>query len=986
MIQETIQGCRLSPQQQRLWLSAPYSLSQLTLFCRGELDVDVLRQALQRLVVRHEILRTSFKQLPGMDLPLQVIAPSGSFSFHQVVFDGSPDVELQQVLAGERARRFDYDHGPMLHVCVGGMHEGRHTLTLTLPALCADAWSLARLTQQLGECYESALGGDEREPDVVQYADFSEWQRQLLEGEEEGQSYWRGQQWSGLCEVRLPLENSGRESAAYVPEEVTEQLAPKEALAIEKTAERHGTSTEVVLLACWYSLLWRLSDQTDLAVCCRFAGEKYEELYDSLGLISRYIPLANHFEGDYTFNDVLRRVKQSFTGAYDNHEYFSWEFVREASGSPVEKKVALIGYEYEKWPFPLALDSLQLTPHSLLSRTEPFKLALRALQSSPDSIRLSLLFDSANVSCATASRLLGNLSTLLPALLTTPDVKVADLPLLGADELSILLTTWNDTEAAFDDSTCLHRLLAEGAAAHPLHTAVIDDTGAEISFGTLDARSNQLAHYLRALGVRPGVLVALLAEGSIDAVIAIFGILKAGGAYVPVDPKYPARRLALVLEDARPRVLLTHRHLSDRLNAEATSSIKDQMSVVRLDADWPKIASLPGEFPPSDLSAPSDLAYVIYTSGSTGTPKGVMIEHRSVCNLAAALKRAVYKSIAGDGLLRVALNAPLAFDASVKQLVQLLEGHTLCMVPVETRLDPAAMLDFLVQQRVEVLDCTPSQLRLLLEAGLDTQGDLLLKAVLVGGEAIETALWERLAAHDRVAYYNVYGPTECTVDVIVERVAGGEPALGRSLANTRGYVIDRRGQMAATGAIGELYVGGAGLARGYLNRPELTADRFIPDRFASQPDARLYRTGDLVRYLADGRIQYIGRTDEQVKLRGYRVELGEIEAVLNSHASVREAVVVVREDSPGDARLVGYAAARQERGSPLVQVARARHRLPNGMAIAQHNRIETDYLYQEIFRGADLPSPWHHFAGRCLCLRCGRQHRHVHALCQAATV
>ncbi len=948
MIEETIQGYRLSPQQQRLWLSATRPAAQLTLLCRGELDAEALRRALQRLVERHEILRTSFPQLPGMDLPLQVIAPTGDFDFRRVTPGDSAEGGLPRLLAEESARPFDYERGPMLRACLVGVGREEHALILTLPALCADAWSLGRLARQLGECYEAELRGDVSAPEVVQYADFSEWQRQLLEGEEEGQSYWRGQQWGGLREVRLPSEKSGRVGGAgYAPEELEEELGTEDVRALEELAGRHGTSAEVVLLACWYGLLWRLSGQAELAVSCKFGREKYEELQDSLGLMSRHVPVANQFNADYTFNDALRRVRQSFGGAYDNHEYFSWELVREACGESVEKGMAAVGFEYERWPDALSLGPLRPSLHSLLSRTEPFKLSLRALQTSPGSVRLGLLFDPESLSRATASRLLANFSTLLRASLAAPDSKVAELPLLGAEERRTLLTTWNDTAATFDDGTCLHRLFAARAAADPSPDAVVDESGTRLSFGELDARSNQLAHYLRGRGVRPGVLVALLAERSADAVVAALAVLKAGGAYLPLDPTYPVRRLTFVLGDARPRVLLTHRRLLERMNAEASDLFDEGMSVLRLDADWSEVASQPADLPPADLSAPSDLAYVIYTSGSTGTPKGVMVEHRSVCNLIAALRRRVYEPIAGGGRLRVTVNAPLAFDASVKQLVQLLEGHTLCVVSDEARFDPEAMLDFVRRHGVNVLDSTPSQLRLLLDAGLDAQGETTLKAVLVGGEAIDESLWRRLAAHDAVAYYNVYGPTECTVDVTAERVSGGEPKLGRPLDNTRLYIFDGRGQLAATGAAGELYVGGACLARGYLNRPELTAERFVSDPFSAEQGARLYRTGDVVRYLEDGRLQYVGRADDQVKLRGYRIELGEVEAALSAHAGVREAVVVLREDHPGDQRLVGYAVGRQVRSSSLA--GRARHRLPNGMVVAQHNRTETDYLYEEIF-------------------------------------
>ncbi|MFL6256007.1 MAG: non-ribosomal peptide synthetase, partial [Pyrinomonadaceae bacterium] len=426
--------------------------------------------------------------------------------------------------------------------------------------------------------------------------------------------------------------------------------------------------------------------------------------------------------------------------------------------------------------------------------------------------------------------------------------------------------------------------------------------------------------------------VGLCAERSVEMMVGLLAILKAGGAYVPLDPRQPTARLSLLLEETCVPVLLTQGELLARLPATAAR-------VLCLDADRASVESESAENPVSTVS-PGNLAYIIYTSGSTGRPKGVMVQHRSVVNLIAALREAVYKRHAPDDApLHVSLNAPLVFDASVKQLVQLLEGHALHIIPDAARADAGALLTYARRQRLDVLDCTPSQLRLLL-AVPEEELKALPRVLLVGGEALDEATWARLAARESLAAYNVYGPTECTVDATVAPVRAGEaPSIGRAVANARTYILDERMRPVPVGASGELYIGGEGLARGYFARPDLTAERFTPDPFAVEPGARLYRTGDLARYRADGCIEYLGRADDQVKLRGYRVELGEIEAVLRSCEGVRECVAVVREETNGDARLVAYLTAETrgaggERAEPP-SVARvreqARARLPEYM-------------------------------------------------------
>jgi amino acid adenylation domain-containing protein len=434
----------------------------------------------------------------------------------------------------------------------------------------------------------------------------------------------------------------------------------------------------------------------------------------------------------------------------------------------------------------------------------------------------------------------------------------------------------------------------------------------QLSYAQLNARANPLAHYLRKLGLKPDDRVALCVERSVDMVVGLLAILKAGGAYVPLDPSYPAERLAYMLKDSAPAVLLTHAQipaaLREQLSAALDAGRASPVPVIDLQADALMWAHEPASNPDRTAAGLTarHLAYVIYTSGSTGQPKGVMIDHQSVLNLWYGLEQQVYSR--SRSCERVALNASYNFDASVQQLVQLASGHALFPVPEPVRRDPMKLLRFIEQHQIHAMDCTPSQLRSWLSAGLLTHRELSLRVMLVGGEAIDPPLWRDLCASEAIAFYNVYGPTECTVDATLACLDDGTraPHIGRPMQNRRVYILDGGGQPVPAGVTGELYIGGEGIGRGYLNRPELTAENFVPDPFIADPAARMYKTGDRARWLADGTIEYLGRNDHQVKIRGYRIELGEIEAKLLQCAGVREALVMARAERDGEMRLVAY--------------------------------------------------------------------------------
>ena len=944
MHHETIEGHQLSPQQQHHWLlyqnSAAYS-AQCAVALEGQLDAARLRQALEQVIARHEILRTAYRLLPGMDTPLQVIADARPQELREVNLDGlshdEQQARVEEHLRVERAGEFDYERGQLIHASLLRLSERRHVLVVTLPAMCADAGTLKNLAEELGRYYEAGMGGVPDEAEVVQYADFAQWQHELLESKDgtAGREFWAARGHSSDAPVGLPKEGAQAAGDELLPPRASVFVGADAAAQVAWLAVAHGTDEAVVLLSCWHSLMWRLSGEPEVVIETAFDGRKYEDLHGALGLFTMHLPIRCRFEDDFTFADVLKRVHESSRESLEWLEYFNADT---AAPGGAETNSLPIAFEYGACPPAARHGDVTFTVTHLDSHTSSAKLKLAALRGGDGLLRLDVRYDPAIFTPEAAGQIAGEFSTLLESAVAHPGRAVGKLDVVSADERRLLLSVWNETAAEFRRDGCIHELFEEQVARTPERVAAIYQHD-QLTYAELNARANQLADLLRERGVGAETRVGILLERSVEMVVAVLGILKAGGAYVPLDPFWPAERINLMIVDAGLSGLVTRHDLLSTLSELSAW-------VVRFDADHEQLARR-DDANAVNATQPSGLAYVIYTSGSTGMPKGVMVEHRSVLNLLAALRQSVYAEL--ESPLRVSVNAPLTFDASVKQLIQLLAGHTLCILPEDARRDGAAMLAYMEEHRIDLLDCTPSQLRLLLDAGLLDASGYAPQAVLTGGESLDAELWRKFAASGRTAYFNVYGPTECTVDATACRVLPNPdaPSLGRPLANVRTYILDQHLQPVPIGVAGELFIGGAGVARGYLNRPELTAENFVSDPFAADEGARLYRTGDRARSLPDGRIEFLGRLDHQVKLRGVRIELGEIEATLSAHPGVREVAVLVREDVPGDQRLVGYVVPKPHHAATIG--CRLRHRLPNGMSIVQLNRSETNALYDEIF-------------------------------------
>jgi amino acid adenylation domain-containing protein len=914
----------LSFAQERLWFldrlepgSTTYNLP-VAWRLAGVLDGAALERALGEAVRRHEALRTVFAEVDGS--PVQVIAPFGGFTLP--VEDLSNEADREAAVrrrVGEEARRaFDLAAGPLFRAALLRVDEEDHVLLLSMHHIVSDGWSMGVLFRELSALYAAYLaGGESPLPELaVQYADYAVWQREHLAGEvlDRQLSYWT-ERLAGAPELlELPTDRPRSPVRRYQGAAVPVSFSPELLERLQTLGRNEGATLYMTLLGAFQVLLSKYGGGEDVVVGSPIAGRTRGEVEELIGFFVNTLVLRTDLSGDPGFRDVLRRVREVTLGAYEHQEV------------PFEKLVAELRPERSLSHSPLfqvmftlqnaggeggALPGLSVSAAGADLEGAKFDLSL-SLAATASGLRGRLAYSTDLFEPDTIERMVGHLERLLEQVAADADARLSRLELLGEAERALVLEEWNRTGAEYPTDRCIHELVEAQAARTPGAVAVVFE-GAELTYAELNARANRLAHHLRALGVGPDARVGLCLERGVDAIVGLLGALKAGGAYVPLDPSYPVERLREMLSDSRPVVLLTQTSLRERVGSLGVPA-------VALDADAGAWAERPETNPTRLGLTPEHLAYVIYTSGSTGRPKGVMVRHGSVVNLAWALHARIYAEHPSP--LRVGVNAPLVFDGSVKQIIQLAGGHALCLVPEAVRRDPAALVAWLADERVDVLDVTPSLLRLALAEELGRDGSP--RLVLVGGEAVDEELRERMSAVS-TRFHNVYGPTECTVDVTTREIGGAGPAadIGGPLPNVATYVLDPALQPVPIGIPGELYVGGAGLARGYLGRPGITAKRFVPDPFGGTPGARLYRTGDRVRWMADGTLEYLGRLDVQVKIRGFRIELGEIELRLAEHPEVREAVVVAREDQPGDRRLVAYVVGGVDTGELRAHLRRS---------------------------------------------------------------
>jgi amino acid adenylation domain-containing protein len=894
-------GLQLSPQQKHLWSltrgdEGEVYQARCLVRLQGKLNKNALTEAIDEVVKRHEVLRTTFQTFPGLTMPLQVIDQFAKPAITEVDLTSltAETQALELEALSQRAYQPAFGSASPLKTTLIRLSETEHALLLSLSAACADSLTLDNLTQEISRSYDARLRGEQLSDAPLQYADVSTVFNELLESEETetGRGYWQQHDLSAVQRLRLPFETEA--SASFGTAAVTAEIETDVVSKLDSLAQQLNVAPSTVLFTCWHVLLARLVGHADLVVAINYDGRTYEGLAEALGLFARFLPIRCYVDDEQTFASLVEQVEKTLNEVQEWQDYFSLS--RNSAG---DTEIAYLPYSFE-------FENLNSTyvggnivfavakRHACFDR---FTLKLRCTRDGAV-IRVEIHLDISAFHSADVEVLLGQFQALLQSALSNPHHTTGALDILGVRERERILIDFNRTEADYPAVQNLQQLFEEQVARTPEAIAVsFKET--QLTYEALNAKANQLAHHLRELGVGPEHRVGIYLERSLEIIVSVLGILKAGAAYVPLDPASPRERLAFIIEEARVSVLITQEALAASIGDE-------RLQIVLLDSEAPASASTDN---PPRLTTPNDLAYIIYTSGSTGRPKGVMVEQRSVMNLVFALRDTVYRNV--NAQLNIGLNAPLNFDASVKQLVQLTQGHCLHIVPEEVRADPAKFLSFIEQNNLAGFDCTPTQLKSLLVSGL-SQSNHTPAMILAGGEDIDEPTWRLLATNDATEYFNVYGPTECTVDTTVcaARESPEQASIGRPIPNAQVYILDEELRPVPIGMPGEICIAGAGLARGYVEQPALTAEAFIPNPFSARGGERLYKTGDIARYLPDGRITYLGRRDSQIKLNGFRIELKEIEAVILEHSSVHDAVVVARQNDDARSELVAYIVSR----------------------------------------------------------------------------
>jgi len=912
------QTCVLSFAQQRLWLldqvhvaNGSYNLSA-AFRLEGALNVAALERAVDAVVARHEILRTIFRSVG--DEPVQVISPPRSMPLRFMECSDLPedrDAAVQRLAAEEARRPFDLSRGPLLRVGLIRADDTDHVLLLTAHHIIFDGWSMNVFIRELSVLYASfAAGRPSSLPDLpLQYADFSLWQRQRLDGEvlKSHLAYWRRQLGDSSGSLDLPLDRSRPSHQTFGGAHENLTLAKSLADALRALGNRHGATLFVTLLTAFQSLLHRYTAQEEINLGVPVAGRDRVELEGLIGFFVNTLVIRTSFGDDPSFRDLLARVRQTMLEALTHQDLPFEKLVEELQPKrdPSRQPLFEVMFQLKSFrPDAPPLSTLHITPLDVAKGRAQFDLSLEIAEA-VDGLVATAEYNTDLFEAETIRRLLGHYRTLLESAVADAGQRVSELRLFDEGERR-QLSEWNATRRAYEWSD-------GGAAAHVHRRALqqgqnvaVECKGRTVSYAELNRQANQLAHYLTRVGVRKGACVGLYAERSIETCVALLGILKIGAVYVPLDPKYPADRIAFVAKDAGLRVVVVGRSVDG-------SVLEPSATLVSLERDWNAIMQEDACDPPVEVTA-NDAAYVIYTSGSAATPKGVIGLHRGILNRVSWMQE-VYPFEPNEVCCQ---KTSLSFVDSIwETLGPLMSGATLAVIPDETVKDVRQLVRTLDQLRVTRIVLVPSLLAAILAARDDLDALLpCLKYWLCSGEALPVELAREFrAALPHSKLINLYGSSEVAADATWHEVAdvSERVPIGRPIANTEAYILDQHLRPLPIGVTGELHIGGHGLARGYLGLPALTAAKFVPNPFGNEAGARLYKSGDLARRLPDGTIEYVGRHDSQIKLRGFRIELCEIESALEQHPTVRSAVVVAQQAPSGEKILIAYVLPRQGR-------------------------------------------------------------------------
>ena len=931
--------CPISFAQQQLWVldrldpgNPSYNIA-CAIKARGSLSIGALRESLRVVVARHESLRTTFVEVNAE--PMQIVAAECPLELPTVDLSDVPqsqrESEAMRLARQEAQRPFDLASGPLIRAVLLRLSGEEHILMLVLHHIVTDGWSMSVFMKEIGQLYEAFAAGQRSPlPDLpIQYGDFARWQREYLAGDvlDRHVAYWCSRLAGADPLLELPADRV--HPARRTSHGATRHLlfSPSLRDRLNALSEETNATLFMTLLAAFQVLLWRYTDRHDLLIGTPTAGRNRVELERSIGFFVNTVVIRSDLSGNPPFRELIRRVRGIALEAFEHQDAPFLKVIealrtpRSLSYSPLFQVMFILQNGPRQ---KLELAGLNLEELEFDSETAKFDLTLE-MREEDEGLSCAFEYSTDLIEAETVARMAGHFQSLLEGIVADPGQRLSDLPLLCAAERHRLLVEWNDTAADYPRDTCIHDLFEAQVERTPAAVALVC-RNRRITYAELNARANQVAHALRQRGVEPGVLVGACVERSIEAVTGLLGILKAGGAYVPMDPAYPPQRLTFMLEDSRAPVLLTVQKLVDRVP-------KEFGEIICLDADLGGGVEVNN---PGVRVDPQTPAYVMYTSGSTGRPKGVLAIHRASINRFFWM----WNTWAFAPEEVCCQKTALSFVDSVWEIFgPLLQGIRSVIIPDDELEDPHRLVETLAAHRVTRIVLVPSALAFLLD-NLPDLGRRVpeLKLWVTSGEAITPDLaWRFEELLPGATLVNLYGSSEVAGDVTSYVIRGGRLLsripIGRPIANTQIYVLDRALNLVPIGAQGEIHVGGDSLALGYHNNPRLTSQRFIPDPFAVNSQRRLYKTGDLGRFRADGNLEFVGRVDNQIKIRGVRVELGEIESVLRTHSAVRAAVVTVW-GSSGDECLTGYVVLNDRTVDPSELKRFLRAKLPETMVPA----------------------------------------------------
>lgn len=902
----------LSFSQQRLWFfdqfePASFVYNVLTpVSLRGNLDVSALQEAFNHLVRRHEALRTTFELREGQ--PVQIIGQQQSIPIRRIDLSHQARPEQQEqfhaVFNDETCRPFDLKKGPLLRITLVRMAAEEHALLLAMHHIVTDGWSMNVLVREAVALYAMYSAGlaPGLSPLPIQYADFAVWQRSWLQGEvlEQQLAYWKQHLGAKPAVLELPTDFPRPAVQTYRGASFIFPFSPALSQSLKTFCRAQQATMFMVLLAAFNVLFHRYTGQQEIIVGSPIANRNRKELEGLIGFFANTLPMRTNVSGELSFREVLARLKEAALGAYAHQdlpfEYLVEQFHPERSLSHSPLVQVMFNFE-PTIPQMAEMPGLSASLMDYDNKSAKFDLTLFARDHGTE-IFGTLEHNVDLFTSETIERMAGHLLTLLSGIVANPDQPISGLPLLTRHERYQMLEEWNATEAACPQ-LCAHQIFEAQVHHAPNRTALIFENQ-ELTYAQLNARANQLAHYLSSLGARPGKFVGIFMERSVEMIVAVLGVLKSGAACIPLDSVYPKERLTFMLEDSGAPVVVAQQ-------AQAATLPVSGARLVCLDSEWQAISKEP-ENAPQVAVTPEDWMYVIYTSGSTGRPKGVVVPHRVLVNLVAWHQSSLRQS------QRTLQFASLNFDVSFQEIFStFISGGVLVVPPEPLRLDLQALGQYIQQHPVERFHLPPVVLQKLAEEFTSHPEKFsAMREFVAGGEQLQItpAMVKFFRQLKDCRLYNHYGPSETHVMTsfpLPEQVDNWPalPPLGRPISNTELYLLDNYLQPVPIGVPGELYISGTCVVHGYLKRPALTAERFLPNPFSNKPGSRMYKTGDLVRYRPDGNVEFLGRNDFQVKIRGMRVELGEIEVELKRHPGVRDVAVVMHKDAQ-ESRLIAY--------------------------------------------------------------------------------